>query len=294
MITRLHVRRFRSIRALDLELSPLTALVGPNGSGKSTVLAALNPRNELTPTWRHEREAASVERITNVGTTISGHVNGLFPTLGVQTLRLELDALRRESIVERASILSSNGSNISNVIGSMTRERQALLASEFSKRIPAIRDLDVFPTTSGKHQLRFHDRWSETEFSPDEVSDGTLLLLAFLAAKFQPTRPDILAVEEPERGLHPYLLGELVRLLRELTTGPNALQVVLATHSAELLEHLNPAEVRFLSRSPDDGNVLVRSVDPTSADWPRYFREFDDSLGGAWLSGGLGGTPQSH
>lgn len=119
-------------------------------------------------------------------------------------------------------------------------------------------------------------------------------MLAFLTLKYQSQRPDIITIEEPERGLHPYLLGELVKFLRELTEGPNGIQVVLATHSAELLEHLKPEEVRFLSRSPDDGNVVVRTIDTSEPDWPRYFREYSDSLGSAWLSGGLGGTPQTH
>ena len=37
-ITKIHVRNIRAIESLDLEISPLTALIGENGSGKSTIL----------------------------------------------------------------------------------------------------------------------------------------------------------------------------------------------------------------------------------------------------------------
>lgn len=40
MITRLHVRNFKSLRDIDLSLGPLNVLVGPNMSGKSNILDA--------------------------------------------------------------------------------------------------------------------------------------------------------------------------------------------------------------------------------------------------------------
>ena len=171
---------------------------------------------------------------------------------------------------------------------------QERLAKDLSARVAGIKDVDVLPSGRGAHQLRFHDRWSKTEFTPAEVSDGTILMLAFLALRYQPLVPDLITIEEPERGLHPYLLGELVAFLRSLTEGPKPLQIVVATHSAEFLEHMKPEEVRFLSRSPLDGNVVVREADPSSPDWVRFYREYDDSLGSAWLSGSLGGVPNTN
>lgn len=291
MLSKLVVEGFRSIRDLTLELSPLTALVGPNGSGKSTVLAALDPQVSLSPTWRHQvGEPVTIRLLESDG--FDQHRPN--PDFFAQQLRIDIRAVREAQLVERATRVNESGSNLVNAISSLSRENQTRLAREFAARIPSIRDVDVVPTSQGRHSLRFHDRWSSAEFAPSEVSDGTLLMLAFLTLKYQSQRPDIITIEEPERGLHPYLLGELVKFLRELTEGPNGIQVVLATHSAELLEHLKPEEVRFLSRSPDDGNVVVRTIDTSEPDWPRYFREYSDSLGSAWLSGGLGGTPQTH
>src|SRR5262249_29641917 len=85
--------------------------------------------------------------------------------------------------------------------------------------------------------------------------------------------------------------GVPIKLLRNLATGklgPRPIQVVLATHSAELLEYVRPEEVRFLNRIPEDGGVRV---DTSSKDWQDAFREYTESLGSAWLAGGLGGVP---
>lgn len=40
-LTHLTLENYRSVRSLDIELSPLTAFIGPNGSGKSNVLSAI-------------------------------------------------------------------------------------------------------------------------------------------------------------------------------------------------------------------------------------------------------------
>lgn len=41
MLDRVSFKNFKSLRAVTLELSPLTVLVGPNGSGKSSVLTGM-------------------------------------------------------------------------------------------------------------------------------------------------------------------------------------------------------------------------------------------------------------
>ena len=121
-----------------------------------------------------------------------------------------------------------------------------------------------------------------------------MLLTAFLTLQFQDPPVDIIAIEEPDRGLHPYLLGQLIDFFRKLTEGKIGLrpmQVILATHSAELLEHVRPEEVRFLSRDAKSGNVIAGAVDTKAPDWKSTFDEYQESLGSVWLSGGLGGVP---
>jgi hypothetical protein len=73
--------------------------------------------------------------------------------------------------------------------------------------------------------------------------------------------------------------------------GPRPIQVVLATHSAELLEFAQPNEVRFVSRHPSDGATQVESAPIESTDWANAVKEHQGSLGGLWLSGSLGGVP---
>lgn len=118
--------------------------------------------------------------------------------------------------------------------------------------------------------------------------------LVFLVLAHLEAPPDIIGIEDPEHALHPYLVGEVVEMLRRLAhgkLGPKAVQVVLATHSAQLLNFLEPEEVRFVSRSFDDGGAVVRAAPTDSAGWRSAYEEYQESLGEMWLSGRLGGVP---
>jgi hypothetical protein len=89
-------------------------------------------------------------------------------------------------------------------------------------------------------------------------------------------------------------MGQLMSLLRQMSQGFQGrppIQFVLATHSAELLDHVRPEEVRFLTRNPDTGAVEVESIDTGKPDWAVAHQEYRESLGSVWLSGSLGGVP---
>ncbi len=47
MITQFSVHNYKSIKKLDLQMTPFMVLVGPNGSGKTNVVSALELFGEL-------------------------------------------------------------------------------------------------------------------------------------------------------------------------------------------------------------------------------------------------------
>ncbi len=86
----------------------------------------------------------------------------------------------------------------------------------------------------------------------NKVSDGTLRLLAYLALLNQEALPSLIAIEEPERDLHPAwltALGEILILLANRT------QVIITTHSSQLLDSLDPQEL-----NEGIGILLLRNV----------------------------------
>ncbi len=97
-----------------------------------------------------------------------------------------------------------------------------------------------------------------------QSSDGVLLVLAYLAVLFSPEPPRLLLVEEPENGIHPRRLREVMKILRDLVTGQSRTQVVFTTHSPHLLDLLEKEEVTLCTKDESGAVTLTRMADSPS------------------------------
>lgn len=293
VLQRIDLENFRCFRRARVELGPLTVLVGPNASGKSAILSALHATAEFgqDDVWRRTPGLSSSRIVWR------DRVDCALPSnaYAYQMLRLDLNEARKPNVLQAQSMLWPNGGNLANMIASLGRKQQEALAKQLAAVVPAIADIDTRPVEGGTVRVIFQDRWkSDLWYAPADVSDGTMLMLAYLVLQYQSHPVDLVAIEEPERGLHPYLLGHLISHLRGLTDGtigPRKLQIVMATHSAELLDYLRPEEVRFLRRRSDDGSTEVETAATDTPELRAAYDEYQQSLGSIWLSGSLGGVP---
>ncbi|OGQ09919.1 MAG: hypothetical protein A2138_19685 [Deltaproteobacteria bacterium RBG_16_71_12] len=298
MIESAHFQKYRALRDVAVSFAPLTAFVGPNASGKSSVLHAFAFARplEASDAWRHEATDTAVSVTPNGRQTFMRKIGSAGSPLKVQLLRLDPARMKAPIAVVAASSVAEDGSNLPNVYASLSKQDRVAVADQFRRLVPVFGDVDVRPSThAGNHGFVFEDRWAtRVTYAAGDVSDGALLVLGYLIAAFQHPPADVVAVEEPERGLHPYLLEQLIALFRKMTTGLGdraPIQVIVATHSPDVLDHLRPEEVRFMDRDASDGSVSITAPPTTSPEWEAAFREYRESMGEAWLSGALGGVP---
>ncbi|MBN1203703.1 MAG: AAA family ATPase [Myxococcaceae bacterium] len=280
MIRSVRFENFRCLREVELALTPLTVLVGSSGTGKTSVLEGMQSRLscEHSDYWRLD----TTLQISLQWTFSNGNqVRRVLPiseldswsmlSHSVQGLTLELAALRSDSPLSRTTVLSSTGDNLAGVFASLMPHEREAVVEQLRRLLPHVGDVGLQQTGPRAQQLRFRDRWQPNLwFTPWQVADSVLLLLAFLVLPYQMPLPDVLTLDEPERGLPPRLLGEVVGLLRRLSIGAPGVppvQVLIATHSFELLEHVQQEEVRLLSRSPEDGSVRVGSTMQEAQGW---------------------------
>jgi predicted ATPase len=116
----------------------------------------------------------------------------------------------------------------------------------------------------------------ETKVQADQMSEGLLYWLAFAVLPHIDPTP-ILLIEEPENGLHPSRIAEVVKVLREVS---NRMQVIIATHSPLVINELQPNEVTILTRNEKAGTQATRM------DRTRHFQQRQQvyALGELWLS----------
>lgn len=101
------------------------------------------------------------------------------------------------------------------------------------------------------------ERW----FGAAQESDGTLRMAGILTALLQSPSPSLIGIEEPELAVHPGALPLLVDYMRQ--AGGHT-QVLVTTHSPELLDLVDPADLRVVERTED--GTQVSSLAPEQLD----------------------------
>ena len=134
----------------------------------------------------------------------------------------------------------------------------------------------------------------------DELSEGTLYFLALLCIINQPNPPKLLLLEEPEKGIHPRRIEEVINFIFGLADDKDV-QVIMTTHSPAVVDMFKDMpESVFIFDKDDEGATHVKNlqkdiIEPETAesekagfDPPRYL----NGLGEAWKVGFLGGVPR--
>jgi predicted ATPase len=127
--------------------------------------------------------------------------------------------------------------------------------------------------------------YPDTPWKAHVLSDGTLRFMCLVGLLLQPTSflPDIIIIDEPELGLHPFAINVLAALIERAA---ETRQVIISTQSVELLNALKPEDIVVVER--ENNSSVFRRLDLDDLkDWLE-----DYSLGELWLRNILGGRPK--
>ncbi|MCK6484230.1 MAG: AAA family ATPase [Phycisphaerae bacterium] len=331
IIEAIEFTNFKALRNAELPLSQFTLIVGPNGSGKSTVLQGLRwlrgvginfdhaltigvPRDDATRivmtirtryagkrfnvirrlTPRHHNETDSVPRIA--GNELYQHaVWQMLQTL--RTFSLVPERLSQPVKLSASMNLLDDGLNLAGVLDRLRDqhpERFEQLNEELARWLPEF-DRILFDTPMEGHRaIQLRTRKGQARIPASELSTGTLLALTILTIAYIPDSPKLVALEEPDHGLHPRLLRDvrdaLYRLAYPDRFGESRppVQVIATTHSPYFLDLFrdHPEEVVIAKKEANEATFQRLS------DMPNVEEILEDSqLGDAWYSGVLGGVP---
>lgn len=132
--------------------------------------------------------------------------------------------------------------------------------------------------------LNWRERSSDQVFSVSQASDGMLRVLSLVTLLLQPERdlPDVLILDEPELGLHPYAINIVGGLIRAAST---KIQVIVATQSTALVDCFEPEDIVVVER--EGRSSTFRQLDAEALkEWLK-----DYSLSELWEKNVLGGRP---
>jgi predicted ATPase len=147
----------------------------------------------------------------------------------------EETGLRRSAANRKETRIAYNGHNLIPVLNTLyaTDTRETIDNSMAAAFPDDYGELVFRDTEPGRVQMYVRRKHSKREDSAMDLSDGTLRYLLLVAILATPDPPPLIAIDEPEVGLHPSMLPLVAELAAEAA---ERTQVILSTHSSELLD----------------------------------------------------------
>lgn len=132
--------------------------------------------------------------------------------------------------------------------------------------------------------LRWQEKGFDQLFTAHNLSDGTLRMMCLATLLLQPVLPEVIIIDEPELGLHPFAIGKLASLLQSASEQS---QIIISTQSVTLVNYFTADDIVVVEREANHQTVFKRQSSETLKTWLENY-----SLGELWEKNVLGGRPQ--
>lgn len=211
--------------------------------------------------------------------------------LGMSVFDLRIGALRKATPNRPGVLLEGDGTNLGAVLDLLANERPEVFEAITDEVRSAAPEVKKLTTPNGDMQgtktLGIQELDGQV-YRSEQISDGLLLFVGIATAlHMSARRPTLVAIEEPERGIHPRRITDVVDYFRRMSQ--RGTQVVLTTHSPLVLDEFRdePDSVLLFDRDADGSHVRKLTDVP---DWEKSLQ--GKPLGDLWYSGLLGGVPR--
>jgi predicted ATPase len=183
---------------------------------------------------------------------------------------LNPDEIRDLQPPNAGEVLLRDGSNLASVLNLLSVDSPSAkdqVVELLSKVVPGV--VDVTARHVGKKEtLEFRQKVGENEapwrFLAENMSDGTLRALGVITALLQSSnggarkKVPLVGIEEPEVALHPGAAG----VLRDaLTSASRHTQVIVTSHSPDLLDDKSVSDENILAVINKNGQTIIGPVD---------------------------------
>jgi predicted ATPase len=169
--------------------------------------------------------------------------------------------MRQAAVTRNETTVDPNGQNLISVLHTLystdrefKNELNLAMKAAFGDEFEEL----VFPPAADQRiQLRVRWRSLKREQSAADLSDGTLRFLFLIAVLANPNPPSLIAIDEPESGLHPSMLPIIAEYARDASLRS---QIILTTHSPGFLDAFGDEPPNTVVVDWRDGMTSLRPV----------------------------------
>ncbi len=186
---------------------------------------------------------------------------------------LNPDAMKELQAPDAGELLHRDGSNAASVIARLSADQPNVMGriqSYLATIVPGITEVERV-SLGPRETLQFKQKVAGASrpwnFYAASMSDGTLRAFGTLVAVTQLAERkapvSLVGIEEPETALHPAAAGALMDALREAASHT---QVIITSHSPDLLDQVDLETDRLLAVVSREGTTLIAPIDQASLD----------------------------
>jgi len=331
MIERIVVDNFKSIQHADVKLQKINLLIGPNNSGKSNFLQVFETIADYTneagdvaefkfSSKEHKKSNvkffvekgeiflnSNYERLTGsfLSTTLPSPFDAysFFRILKKSLIyKVQVDSIKQPVTFNKdADYINKNARDIASFL-QVVLNKYRLIFNRITRDLMELtgnfKEIELDYVDNTRIKLGLKDTSNNT-FWNEELSEGVLYFLAILCIIHQPNPPKLLLIEEPETGIHPRRIKEVIDLIRALAKEKD-IQVIMTTHSP-LIVDLFEDEPECIHVFEMKGgftqikNLKTDIIDPINKELVEAGlepnKDYETTLGQQWVYGFLGGVP---
>ena len=154
--------------------------------------------------------------------------------------------------------LTEQGDNLPVILDNILKNdaKRITFLNLLNNLLPDITNIEVENIIEQRRMFNLTENYANTDIPAPLVSDGTSDIIALIVALYF-EKGDLILIEEPERNIHPSLLSRLVQMMKESSTEK---QIIITTHSPEVLRSSNLEDIFLISRKSDGFSTISKPI----------------------------------
>lgn len=156
--------------------------------------------------------------------------------------------------------LEEDAGNLALVVKTILEdpEKKRKLSNLLRDVLPFVEDFSVQKFMDVFLILTLRERFTKSRDLPaSSLSDGTIAIFAMIIVLYFEKKPFII-IEEPVSHIHPFLIARLMRMMQEAS---GKKQVMITTHSTEVVKHTVLDDILLISRESEGFSIVSRPGD---------------------------------
>lgn len=197
--------------------------------------------------------------------------------------------LRQVCPVETTNYLQSHGNNLPSFLLFLRDNYK----NSYNRIVDYVRDVvpqfqDFYLEPNNRFiSLRWMDNSAtDYRFNAYQFSDGSIRFIALATLLLQPpqTMPNVIILDEPELGLHPYAITQLAEMIKDASLHA---QIIIATQSKDLVDHFDIDNISVVEMDKESLSTTITHL--SAEEYNLWLQKY--TVSELWDKNIIGGRP---